>query len=119
MSQNSAYLLVRCCYQVNPIISIPYKTENNRNLNLFTCCLHGCLTRVFEIRYILIYQPIFIRKVFGATRHLSAKLGVKWAIRHLITRTVNCERFSLRVDFKIIPSNEFDYNGTKHNIFAG
>ena len=53
MSQNSADVLVRSCYQVNLVINIniQYKTENNINLHLFTCCFHGCLTRVFEIRY--------------------------------------------------------------------
>ena len=50
MSQNSADVLVSSFYQVNLVINIPYKTENNINLH-FTCCLHGCLTRAFEIRY--------------------------------------------------------------------
>ena len=30
MSQNSADVLVRSCYQVNQVINIPYKTENNK-----------------------------------------------------------------------------------------
>ena len=33
MSQNCADVLVRTCYQVNLVINIPYKTENNINLH--------------------------------------------------------------------------------------
>ena len=33
MSRNSADVLVRSCYQVNLVINIPHKTENNINLH--------------------------------------------------------------------------------------
>ena len=82
MSQNSVDLLVRSCYQVNLVINIPYKTENNINLHVFTCCLHGCPPHVFEIQYefCLVHQFSFGKcsELLGTFRQNSEEMGYKY-----------------------------------------